>query len=301
MPNYFQGYIPSTPKQNDRLDKFLGRVQGSPEFSDIAPHLKGRGSRKLSLPFKSVQHFFPKAFEDEAQTGPDCTSHATRNGCDISRAVEMHIKGEPESWLARGATEPIYGYRGHTGGGMSPARATTWVHKFGYLVRKKYPSVDLSKYDYSKGESWGRLGPPAQVREEASGHLFLYQARIRTVEEARDALAAGFGLHCGSQYGNDGTRNSKGIATFNSSWNHDMAWGACDETGDDLYFLILQSWGLWNRGGHPDWGPLPGGSFLIPSRDAEWCIKNGEMFAVGNFDGFPAQDLPDYGAKSFLG
>lgn len=293
------GCLPSTPEEIEVAETLLGDRQGSPLFGDLAPQTKGLGAGKLSTPYKSVMRLFRGAFADEPQTGPDCTSHATRNAAEISRCVEIE-NGEPEAFRARLATEAIYGYRGHTGGGMSTHRATEFVCRYGLLLRQDYGFIDLSKYDFSIGERWGWDGPPEEVLDEAAEHNCRYYARITTVEEARDALAAGFGLHCGSQYGNDGTRNARGVARRSGSWNHDMAWGAADETGDDLYFLVLQSWGAWNRGGHPEWGPIPSGSFLIPSDDAEWMIRTGTCWAVGDVNGFEPRKLKDYGTGAWL-
>lgn len=292
-----QGYIPSNVKDSTRVDDRLVKRQGSPEFADF--RVKDLGAGKLSTPYKSVLLFYPKAFSDEPQTTGDCTSHGTRNAIDIARAVEIH-NGDPEGWRARTATEPIYGYRGHSSPGMSPALATEWVSNYGSLLRKEYPFADLSKYDSAIGTRWGRSGPPREVRDEASKHPARYFARIRSIEEARDALAAGYGIHVGSPYGTDGRRDRNGLVRRNDSWNHDMAWGAVDDTGRDMTFLVLNSWGRWNDGGHPQWGPIPGGSFLIPSDDAAWCIRNGEAWAVGDVNGFPPRQLPDYGTSEFL-
>lgn len=293
------GYEKSTLEESRAVEIYLGRKQKSLEFSDIGYKLVGAGGGKLSTPYKSVLKHCPTAFGDEAQTTGDCTSHGTRNAIDIARAVEID-NGDTEGWIARTATEPIYGFRGHSGQGMSPALSTRWVTEFGSLLRKRYDFIDLTKYDSRVGTNWGRSGPPPSVRDEARKHPARHFARIRTVEEARDALAAGYGIHAGSSYGNDGTRDKNGIAKFNDSWNHDMAWGAADETGKDLFFLILNSWGNWNKGGHPEWGPIPNGSFLIPSDDAKWIIQNGEVWAVGDVNGFPPRQLPNYGTASFL-
>jgi hypothetical protein len=295
MSKKWFGFEPTPVRELTKLEEKLGKFQGSCEFGDF-PQFKGRGSGKLSLPFKSVVKFCPDAFEDDAQETSDCTSHGTRNAADISRAVEIDIKGESEAWIARGATEVIYKYRGHNGEGMNPGLATEFVTKYGLLLRQKYPFADLTKYNPKYAIRSGLTEP---VKAEAAKHPCKYFLRLRTVEQARDALAAGFGLHGGSNYGNDGTRDAKGIATWNDSWNHDMAWGAADES-TDLFFLVLQSWGRWNRGGHPAWGPIPGGSFLIPSTDASRMIKNGEFWAIGNVQGWPLQDLPDYGSSAFL-
>lgn len=303
MKRYFQGYIPSTTEDNDTVDNLLADYQGSPEFGDICGHLKGSGAGKLSTPYKSVQHFFSKAFGDESQTTGDCTSHGTRNACDISRSVEIHIKGEPEEWVARGATEPIYMNRGHGGQGMSPAKATMWVHENGIMVRKDYGFIDLSVYDSRIGAKYGRSGPPKDVVRAASEHPCKYYARVRNVEQLRDGLANGMGAHLGSGYGNDGVRDRNGMSRWNASWNHDMCIGACDDTGDifsTMVFLWLNSWGAWNRGGHPEWGPIPPGSFISPAEDVQRAIDRGECWLVGDVTGYPARDLPDYGAASVL-
>lgn len=304
---HHQGYVPSTVEELDALFDLLGKSQGSCEFGDLAPPLKGSGRGKLSLPFLSVERFAPGCFDQEAQTGPDCTSHGTRNAADISRAVEIDIRGEAEEWIARGATEPIFGARGHRtpGYGMSPTKAAMFLHNFGHLLRLKYPFADLSKYDFNIGFNWGGpSGPPKEVRDEAAKHPFRYQARIRAVEEARDALANGYGLLAGSKYGSDMIRNERGIWTFNSSWNHVITIGGCDDAvinKDDLWFLGIQSWGRCSRGPKADIGKTPDGSGMIPSRDMEWIIKNGEVYVLGDFDGFKLKDLPDYGAGDFLG
>jgi hypothetical protein len=298
--NNFQGWIPTPQNEIDAIDRMLGRLHGSPEFSDVAPHLRGFGADvELATPYKSVIHFHAAAFEDEAQTTGDCTSHGGRNASDISRAVEIHQKGELEEWVARGATEIIYSYRGHTGQGMNVGRSIDWLTKFGLMVRKDYGFINLSRYNSSIGASLGRTGPTKQMREEAAKHPVQYYARIRNVEQARAALAAGYGITCGSGYGNNGTRDKYGIARWSGGWNHCMAWGGF-WNWKDLYFLVLNSWGKWNRGGMPEWGPIPGGSFLIPSGDAKRMIQTGECWAVGDFKGFPKKQLPDYGTGDFL-
>jgi hypothetical protein len=75
-----------------------------------------------------------------------------------------------------------------------------------------------------------------------------------------------------------------------------MAWIACDDTGSNgPSFLIQNSWGKWNSGGHPDWGPIPDGSFLITADVAQGMLNGRAAYAYSDFDGFPPQKLPDYG------
>ena len=170
-------------------------------FRDGAKKIKNSGKGKLSLPYKSVLKFDKKAYIERQNTG-DCVSNGTRSACDISRAVEIDIKGEKESWIARGATEAIYGARGHGGQGMSCARAADFVSKTGgILIRKNYPGVaDFSKYNGNLGAGWGSRGLPDKVIDEADNHQIRTVSLIRTAEEARDALANGYGLAVCSSY-----------------------------------------------------------------------------------------------------
>jgi len=270
-------------------------------FADGAKKIKNTGKGQLSRPYLSYLKLDGGAFT-ERQTLGDCTSHSTRNACDISRAVEIDVKGEREAWIARGATEAIYGQRGHGGEGSSCARTVEFVTKVGgIIVRKNYPGIaDFSKYDGNLGAGWGGRGLPDKVLDLANDHQMKTASLIRTVEEARDALANGYGLSVCSNQGFSSVRDKKGFAKPQGEWLHAMSWTACDDTGSDLSFLICNSWGNWNSGGHPEWGPLPNGSFLIHSDVAEIMIKQNGAFAISSFDGFPLQKLPSYGFEDYL-
>jgi hypothetical protein len=269
-------------------------------FGDGSKKIKNSGKGQLSAPYKSVLKFDKSPYNERQVTG-DCVSHATRNACDVSRAVEIDVHSDRESWIARGATEGIYGQRGHGGQGMSCARAAEFVSKVGgILVRKDYKVVDLSKYNGMLGAGWGGRGLPDKVLDLANDHQIKTVSLIRTVEEARDALANGYGLSVCSSYGFSSTRDKKGFAKVSGSWAHAMAWIACDDTNGEPAFLVQNSWGKWNDGGHPDWGKIPDGSFLIHADVAAGMLKQNGAYAFSNFDGFPPQKLPDYGFGDYL-
>lgn len=256
------------------------------------------------MPFKSVLKFDPQAFSERQTTG-DCTSHGTRNAINTSRSVEIDVKGELEGYEARIATEPIYGARGHSGQGMSPALASQFCHDFGCMVRKNYGFVDLTKYNSKIGEAWGGRGVPAEVREECKKHPARYIARITSMEELRDACANGYGMHVGSNQGFSNKRDANGIAAPSGNWSHDMAILAVDDTreiANEILVGIFNSWGPWNSGG---WAPgrelVPGAFWVLGSVFEKYMLRPGEVWAVGNFQGFPPQRLPNYGAGSFLG
>jgi len=272
-----------------------------PLFGDASGRIKGSGKGKLSTPYKSVLKFDKKAYEERQTTG-DCVSHGTRNACDIVRATEIDIGGEREAWIARGATEAIYGARGFSGEGMSCSRAAEFVSKIGGIVlRKNYPGIaDFSKYNGSLGASWGGRGLPDKVLDLANDHQIKTVSLIKTIEEARDALANNYSIAVCSNYGFSNKRDKKGYARRQGNWGHCMAWTAADDTGNDCGFLVQNSWGKWNDGGHPDWGTIPDGSFLIHSDDAAGMLAQNGSYAFSNFDGFPVQKLLSYGFEDYL-
>jgi hypothetical protein len=292
--NYRKGFSGCLWEQH--VYDHLMEVSKYPLFGDANKKIKTSGKGKLSTPYKSVLKF-DKSSYNERQTTGDCVSHATRNACDVSRAVEIDVHNEREGWIARGATEAIYGARGHGGQGMSCARAAEFVSKNGGIVlRKNYKSVaDFTKYNGNLGAGWGGRGLPDPVIDLANDHQIKTVSLVRTIEEARDALANGYGLSVCSNYGFSNKRDKKGIANVSGNWAHAMAWIACDDTGSEPLFLVQNSWGKWNDGGHPEWGNIPDGSFLIRAEVAAGMLAGNGSYAFSNFDGFPLQKLPDYG------
>lgn len=291
----FQGSV-CDPEETAEL---LGKLK-TPLFGATAYKLFGAGEGKLSLPFKSLLKFDPAFGPSEGQTTGDCVAHSTRNAVDITRAVEIDIKGEAESFEARGATEGIYQARGHRGQGMTCSGAAKYVHsKGGLLIRKDYGAVDLSKYNSDLG---ARHKIPSSIYStEAKKHQVKTISLITTIEEARDALANGYAISVCSGYGFSSKRDSKGIAKRGSGWSHAMAWVACDDTKkrhNETLFLIQNSWGKWNSG--PKEHGQPDGSFWIREKDARGMLAQQGSWVFSDVDGFPARDLPDYGTTSYL-
>lgn len=295
---YRDGFIGSFCDDED-LAKLLGELK-TPLFGVTAHQLFGSGERKLSLPFKSLLKFDPQFGPSERQTTGDCVSHATRNAVDITRAVEIDIKGESESFDARSATEAIYQSRGHKGQGMSCSAAARYVNqKGGILLRKNYGKVDLSTYNSSLGANH-RI-PTSIYSDEAKKHQVNTISLITTIEEARDALANGYAISVCSGYGFSSKRDKNGLAKRSSGWNHAMAWVACDDTHEiykETLFLIQNSWGKWNSG--PKRHGQSDGSFWIREKDARGMLSGRGSWVFSDVKGFPARELPNYGTSSYL-
>jgi|TARA_A100000172_G_scaffold26110_1_gene15244 hypothetical protein len=285
---YKDGFVGSICDAEDTA-QLLGELP-TPVFGAAAHHLSKSGEGKISLPFKALLEFDLGFGPAERQTTGDCVSHSTRNAVDITRAVEIK-NGDREDFMARGATEAIYQSRSHMGQGMTCSGAARYVHQNGgILVRKDYGDVDLSKYNSSLG---ARKKIPNDVyKTEARKHQVKTISNIRTVEEARDALANGYALSVCSGYGFSSRRDSNGIAKRSSGWNHAMAWIACDDTHErikETLFLVQNSWGKWNSG--PRVHDQPEGSFWIREKDARGMLSGGGAWVFSDVDGFPARKI----------
>jgi hypothetical protein len=89
---------------------------------------------------------------------------------------------------------------------------------------------------------------------------------IQDINDIKDLLFNGYGVVLLSNVGFNNKKNSKGLAYPDKIWYHSYAIVGCDDTKTEFteaVFLLANSWGEWNSGGHPSWGPLPVGSFLV--------------------------------------
>jgi hypothetical protein len=278
--------------------------QPRPIYSE--PNSMGSGDGKRALLWQYVRKLDPLAFT-EVQTVGDCVAHGSRNARDCTRAVQVLLEQRPESFILRGATEPTYGARGHSGEGMVPARASTFERDVGFLIRKKYDPVDLSKYNGSLGAKWGSTGVPSDVADLCRQQKVGIIRQITTVRDAMDALANGYGIHSGQYAKWAGSPNAQNIHPRQAGgWNHDMATVGFDDTKEFWPFTVFftqNSWGGWNQP-VKDWPAsypeqVPG---MIVTKADDWavCVTDGDAWAYGNVDGFPPQKLPDYGAVGLL-
>lgn len=90
--------------------------------------------------------------------------------------------------------------------------------------------------------------------------------QAQTVDEIKDFLYNGYGIVLSTNVGFSDKRDSIGIAYPDRIWYHTMAIVGYDDTRriyPEALYLFANSWGNWNYGGHPDWGPIPEGSFLV--------------------------------------
>ncbi len=237
----------------------------------------------------------------------NCTAMGSRGARDTSRAVEVE-SGEPEIWYKRTATEPTYGMRGHSGGGMDPYSAAKFESEYGFLFRDVYKdanknlNLDLTKYLVNVGINWGKNGTPEAIKEECKKHNVGQWLQPKTLEEALDCLAAGHGIHSGQKWGTSSSQNSDGINRFSKRWNHDMATEGYDLTEEyfkEQVVFVPNTWGdfiepnpIWLE--HEDvYGKWPGGIIVVPIAEYEdYFVNSGSIHAYSNIKGFAIKELP---------
>lgn len=292
------GYVPDEREKQDYLSSHRYGV-----FR--APNIFGSGRGKRALLWQYALKLDPLSFT-ERQTTSDCVSHGSRNARDMTRAVEILVKREPEAWFKRGATEPTYGARGHGGEGMSPARASRFERDVGFLARHDYDVVDLSKYNGSLGARWGRTGVPSEVQELCRHNKVGQITLVRSQEELMDAMINGYAAHSGQSAGWASSPNDKNIHPRGRSWAHDMAIAGYDDTLEYWPFrvwFIVNSWGPWNqpvKNWPKDFPPQVPGMIVTKAEDFDVCVSSDDCWVYGSIDGYPPQRLPDHGAIGML-
>ena len=298
--NGMPGYIMDMRAKHEFLD---GQKY---QFFD-EPNIKGSGIGKRALLWQYAKKLDSRCFT-ERQTTSDCVSHGSRNARDISRAVEILVKKEPEDWFRMGATEPTYGARGHGGEGMSPARASQFERDFGFLARTKYDGVvDLTNYNGSIGSRWGSSGVPENVKELCKKHKVGVISCVKTQADLMDAMFNGYAAHSGQFAAWDAASNSKGIhGRASGGWAHDMATVGYDDTKEFFPFrvwMIQNSWGPWNqkpKAWPKEYGEWVPGMILTSADDFDVCVDSADCWTYGSIEGYPPQRLPDYGTIGLL-
>ena len=245
----------------------------------------------------------------EAQFVGDCVSHFVRNLCDLLRCMEI-CNGEPEAFITRGATEPIYGHRNHRGHGASCSRLLAFVSTIGGMFLRQeleipnFGKLDLRKYNPTIGTKWGASGVPSAVCNFGKPYQIQDVTRCNTRNEIILAFQNGLPVGGCSSMGFSSERNEWGVSKPRSTWRHAMAWSGLDVRPSTLerypagLVLIQQSWGTWNRGPreiHDTPYLIPDGAFWA---DLGYVERNaGGFYAIAGANGWQLQPLDTLGSS----
>lgn len=272
----------------------------TPSLAEALPETVGMKTPSIAMPIRGCQVLLGQDFcadRGEAQKTGDCVGAMIQLQGMVD-GTNDHYFGETSwktgddgqaLWYAR---EPIYGLRGHRGQGANCQRLWNYVgeQKVGFAYRGVIGGVDLSQYEPGIEHRWGRTGVPEAVLEATRLNPALRVYRIRSMEEAKRALALGYGLgRCGME-GYSNRRNQDGVSGRRGRWAHAIAVGGYDDSpavrrryGGALW-LFYHCWGPWNSG--PKRLEQPDGSWFVESGDFNRQIQRGSVYCVASVAGF---------------
>lgn len=296
------------------------RPSGRVPFNRLFGQFKGIGKGKRAHLWKLLEIITGDTLKlgEQRQEG-DCIGHAYGLGADVLAAADIFMRFEPEKWVERASIEMIYaGSRVQIGESSIPAFrdgshgewAARFLNEFGVLHRLKYEvdgeTFDLRGYDPKRSDEYSGKGVPKPLLEIAKQHPCATYSKIKTWEQARDALYLGQPVILCSSYAFDDVRDSDGFAKqllgnqyesgpfwrrrlrfYRPKWWHAMLLGGYDETTSRPGGLILNSW-------QPDWitggkrFDQPEGSFWSTPEEIERMLTDwDDCFAISSYVGYP--------------
>ena len=292
----FAGWI-DDPKARE---KFIANNK-YPFLSQLNGNIRGTGKGKTVLLYKYLEQVMGHSLIPHDQAIGDCCGHGFGISVDVLTAVRIAMQLCPEKWIAKSATEIIYGgSRVEIGGGLRGDGSTgSWcadfLRKYGVLLRLKY----LDKYDYTNysgqvARELGARGVPDALEPICKAHPVKTTTLVRSYEECRDAIANGYPVAMCSNVGFNSVRDAEGfLHRIRKPWYHCMAILGVDDGYRRPGCLVQNSWGPgWVTG--PTRHEQPAGSFWVDAKIIDTAMKQGDSYALSDYVGYPRHDLPDY-------
>lgn len=311
------------PRADELFVDSVLRKGGNPNGDEVAHQWEfaGLGQGKLTDTWQHVVNYWPGCWPGPQQETSDCVSHGSRSAALTSWTMELIdgrpdevtglVEGKPEvsaKGIANGvlATESAYWWRGHDGEGWTcSGAANALMNDCGLWIRKDYPEVkiDLTEYSEQNALLYGARRPPDEVRTIGRQHLVRTATVLKSPEEIRDFLAAGYGVFFCSGLKWSNSRDENGYSpVVPGSWAHSQCLAGFDERPEiikvygEALVLVGNSWGSrWNSGSRK----VLGTDYLIP--DGFYWTKASNMrrctcIALSSVAGWPKRKLKSMGA-----
>lgn len=301
------------------------RHGGDPDGEHVAHEwrLADKGKGQLVAMWEHVVRTWPGCWPGPAQENSSCVSFALRNASLMSWTCELidgkpdevtkQVEGKPDVSPAGVknsvlATEIAYWWRGTAAdaGWTCSGAARAVTTECGIWLRKDYPEFgfDLTEYDPALELKYGGRLPPKPIIEYGQDHLVRTATFLKSVEEIRDFLFAGYGVYFCSSLKWSNKRDENGFSPLvPGSWLHAQAACGFDDRPEtiNLYgeplVCVLNSWGSrWNSGSRQVLGTnlkIPEGAYWSPAS----AIMRGQAVALSSVAGWPPRKLTTYGAK----
>lgn len=279
-PSFNDGWIP----ESDGLSH--------PRFKEWK-RLIDFGQNKVACLWKPYEQLTQKSWVPRQQKGPDCVAFATGAAMDILTAVQIILKGKRERFLAMTSTDMIYSggrnliAKRKPSGGMRAEWCVKYLKKYGNLLRQKYENYDLTPYSSATVKKWDRKGIPEELLVIAKEHPLLESAQVRSWEEFRDAVAAGYPVvFCASMGASNSRRDKEGFIRPKGTWYHSWC-GAGVDDGKRPGALLINSHGK-NYGSGPKTHSQPNGSVWVDAKHIDKHCRNfNDSYALSLYKGFP--------------
>jgi len=125
----------------------------------------------------------------------------------------------------------------------------------------------INGYNYTDDTIIPQTTPPAtRIDRCRSICMINYTDMNRNIGMIKDLIYNGYGIVLMTNVGFPDFRDSTGLSYPDKIWYHSYSIIGYDDTKlqyPECVYLLSNSWGEWNSGGEPFWGPIPKGSFLV--------------------------------------
>jgi len=288
--------------------KFFGAIPSQSQrysFPTVFGHFTGISQGKKALLWKYFELATKGPLEPHNQTNkPDCVAQAAALTCDILAACDIHMRNEPERWVAKANVEMIYeGSRQEIGAnqlklrpGSSGEWCSKWVNEYGILHRLPYSAeghyLNLMEH---KPKNYGNNGVPDWLESIAKKHRIATYTKATNFREACDAMYVGQPLLLCCSYAFPDKRDGQGFSKpklghRREKWFHAWCLAGFDDTGQRPGGLLINSHGLWNSG--PKRHGQPNGSHWVDAEYLDLLIREWEdCYALSAYVGHPQRML----------
>lgn len=281
-------------------------------FADASVHIRqGVGKGKAAFPYKCWLQLDPQGMSGSQRTN-ECTSWGARCNIEVSRCVDIVLRGEAEAYIKRQTHAVLYGGRGYRGdNGASPITIHKNACKNGIALEQAYCG---GKYDFSTYAEAHRLGIkfgagiPQDLLDEISGQRAEQYAVLTSEEEIQDALFNGNGVGVGHGSCVSRSGGKDGLAWLSSIGGR-CAHEECIVGYDDTRKYHKECLYVWDNsydrgtavGAPVEYthnGVFPSGGYVLTATDTMKRVRNGTAVSNSMVKGFPVRKLPSYATES---
>jgi hypothetical protein len=280
--------------------KFI-QLNQKPFMNQLDAEIRGTGAGKQATLWPFFEQVSGGPLQPHNQETGDCVAMAYGLGVDLLTGIQIVKRNSPQRWVAKAATEIIYGggrieigrdiyNKSFRGGGMDGYLAAHFLKKYGVLLRQKYGEYDFTTYSGSVADSLGRSGVPDELEPLCRQHPIGWAALVQSWDEARDCIYNGYPVILCSNQGfiTRGGRDKNGYLSPGGKWSHSMLLAGIDEECDRPGGCIINSWGNFVDGGTKLNQPV--GSFWADASVISRICEQGDSIAISSYAGYPREN-----------